>query len=368
MNQFSTGTIWVGLDVHKNSITAAALQDRESEPVVRRMPADLNAVRRYFRSLSRHGVPRACYEASGAGYVLQRRLSADGFSCEVIAPSLIPRKPGERRKNDRLDAIALARLYRSGDLTPVVIPDEGHEAVRQLLRTRFSSQSRIADLKRHLIGVLACQGHHFTEGCSHWTQKHRAWLERLRKQLAGPLVTVVAMDLEQLEYLETQQRALDAEIERLAACPPWRAGVEALMCFRGIQTLTAMTLVTEIGDIRRFRSPRGLMGYTGLTPSEDSSGERQQRGKISKSGNAHLRRVLIEAAWHYYHRSGANLVLQRRRMGQNPAIVAIAVKAQHRLQKRFWRLRQRKHHNKAVTAVARELCGFIWAALMAVEQ
>jgi len=368
MNQSSTETIWVGLDVHESSITAAVLGDREASPLVRRLPADINAVRRFFRTLSQRGVPRACYEASGAGFVLQRRLTDDGFSCEVIAPSLIPRKPGERRKTDRLDAIALVRHYRSGELTPVAIPDAHQEAVRQLLRTRYSAQSQIADLKRRLVGVMACQGHHFTAGGSHWTQKHRAWLDQLRKQLSGPLQTVLAIGLEQLEYLETQQRALDAEIERLAACPPWRAGAEALRCFRGIQTLTAMTLLTEIGDIHRFRSPRGLMAYTGLVPTEHSSGNRQQRGSISKSGNAHLRRVLVESAWHYHHRSGAHLILERRRLGQNPEVVAIAVKAQHRLQKRFWRLRQVKHNNQAVTAVARELCGFVWAALMAVDR
>jgi transposase len=344
------------------------LHGSEREPVVCRLPADLNAVRRYFRALSRQGVPRACYEASGAGYVLQRRLTEDGFACEVIAPSLIPCKPGERRKTDRLDAIALARLFRSGELTAVASPSQEQEAVRQLLRTRYSGQAQIADLKRRLVGVLACHGHHFTAGRSHWTQAHRAWLKALRAELTGPLQIIMTTGLEQIEYLESQQRALDMEIERLAACPPWRTGAEALRCFRGIQTRSAMTLLTEIGDIRRFRSPRGLMAYTGLVPTEHSSGERQRRGNISKSGNTHLRRVLVESAWHYHHRSGAALILERRRLGQPPEVVAIAVKAQHRLQKRFWQLRQSKHNNKAVTAVARELCGFVWAALMAVDR
>jgi len=366
MEQYSTDPIWVGLDVHQNSITAAILEGDAHEPEVIRMNSDLNTVRRMFRRLSERGVPRSCYEASGAGYVLQRVLDNDGFHCEVIAPSLIPRKPGDRRKTDRLDAIMLAKLYRSGHLTPVAVPDEQQEAVRQLVRARLAVQTHITRLKHRIVRVLATHGYHFTGTRSNWTKKHRTWLQQLRRQVEGPLATVLGIHLEHLEYLEAQQHSLDTEIERFSQTEPWRTGADALRCFRGIKTLTAMTILTEVGDIRRFRSPTQLMAYTGLVPSERSSGDVERRGPISRTGNRYLRRVLVESAWHYRHRACANLLLTRRRQGQNPVVVAIAVKAQHRLPKKFWRLAERKHTNKAVVAVARELTGFIWDALTTV--
>lgn len=356
----------MGRDVHQDSITAAILYGDQDAADVVRLPGDLNAARKLFRRLSKKGTPRACYEASGAGYVLQRVLDNDGFYCEVIAPSHIPRWPGDHRKTDRLDAVRLARLYRSGHLRPVNVPDEQQEEVRQLVRCRLSLQRQIVRNKHRIVRVLATHGHRFTGTKSNWTNKHRVWLARLRRELKGPLQIVLAHDLEHLEYLEMQQRSLDAEIERWSRRDPYRLTVGALQCFRGIKTLTAMTLVTEIGDIRRFSHPRQLMGYTGLVPSEHSSGERQRRGSITKSGNSFLRRILVESAWHYQYRAGATLILQRRRLGQDSEVVGIAVKAQHRLGKRFHHLEQTKHRNKAATAVARELCGFLWAAMWVV--
>jgi transposase len=367
MTQYSTSPIWVGMDVHQSSITAAILREGQDGPEVVRLPGDLNAVRRLPRRLGEQGPLRSCYEASGAGYVLQRALDHDGFPCEVIAPSLIPRKPGDRRKTDRLDAVRLVRLYRSGHLTPVAVPGLDQEAVRQLVRSRLATQRHVTALKHRIVRVLATHGHRFTGTRSNWTKAHRAWLGQLRRELTEPLQTVVAMHLEHLEYLETQQHALEERIEHWARQQPWRCPVEALMCFRGIKILTAMTVLTEIGDIRRFASPRSLMAYTGLIPSERSSGEVQCRGPITRAGNAHLRRVLIEAAWQYHHRAAATLHLQRRRQGQAPEVVAIAVKAQHRLSRRFWHLHETRHINKAVVGVARELCGFLWAALRAVD-
>lgn len=363
MEQSSTKTLWVGLDVHQNSITAAIFQGDDKEPTIQRLPGDLNAARKLFRRLSRQGVPRACYEASGAGYVLKRALDHDGFHCEIIAPSLIPKKPGDRRKTDRLDAVHLARCYRAGQLTPVTMPDAEQEAARQLLRGRLALQRHITQLKHRIVRVLATHGYRFTGSKTNWTQSHRAWLAMTARELTGPLGLIITHHLEHLEYLESQRSALDAAIERLAQQPPWREGAEALRCFRGIELLTAMTLLTELGDIRRFASPRQLMAYTGLIPGERSSGDVQRRGPITKSGNAYLRRVLVEAAWHYHHRAGADLILRRRRMGQDPGVVAVAVKAQHRLYRRFWHLRATKHANQAVTAVARELCAFVWEAL-----
>jgi len=363
MIQRTTETVWVGMDVHQDSITAAILFGEGQDPQVERLPGDLNAVRRMFRRLSRHGMPRACYEASGAGYVLQRRLTQDGFHCEVIAPGLIPRKPGDRRKTDRLDSVHLVRHYRAGNLVPITVPDSNREALRQLVRARLAVQSHVVRLKHRIVRVMATHGHRFTGTRSNWTKKHRTWLKKLQRDLDGPLQIVLAFHMEHLEYLEAQRNAMEAEIDRYARAEPWRERVEALCCFRGIQVLTAMTILTELGDIRRFRTAPGLMAYAGLVPSERSSGNVQRRGRITRTGSQELRRVLIEASWHYRKRAGADLILNRRRMGQNPEIVAIAIKAQHRLYRTFWKIASRKHSCTAVTAVARELCGFLWSAL-----
>jgi transposase len=220
--------------------------------------------------------------------------------------------------------------------------------------------------KHRINGILLSQGRTFTTR-SLWTKAHRSWLEEQREDFDGPLGTVLRMELEHLEYMEAQVNAVDLEIERYARRESYRPLVEALECLRGVKTLTAMTLASEIGDIHRFRSPRALMSWVGLVPSEKSSGDRERRGPITRSGNGHVRRIIIESAWHHRHRAGANLIVQRRRMGKPPAVVAMAVKAQHRLHKRFWRLKARKHPNKVVAAVARELCGFVWAIMKEVS-
>lgn len=360
--------MWVGLDVHKESITVAVLAEDRQEPEVMRLSGDLMQVRRLFRRLSMRGSIRACYEASGAGFVLQRTLTHDGFHCEVVAPSLIPRKPGEHRKNDRLDAIMLARLYRSGHLTPVQVPSADQEAIRRIIRLRHTYQVQCKATKHRICGILLNHGLVYREGRSLFTRKHRAWLNQLRKQLEGPIRTALVTELEHLEYLEMQRDALVAEIERYAQAEPYRAQAEALCCLRGVRTLTAMTLLSEIGDIRRFHSPRSLMAYFGLVPSECSSGDRERRGAITKAGNGLVRRTLVEAAWNNRHRATSHLILNRRRQGQSPEVVAIAVKAQHRLNRKYHTLWIRKHLNVAVTAVARELCGFVWAILRATPQ
>ncbi|MCK4413807.1 MAG: IS110 family transposase [Candidatus Eisenbacteria sp.] len=359
---------WVGLDVHAQSITAAILEGDREQPEVIKLSGDLMKVRRLFRRLSQRAPVRACYEASGAGFVLHRVLAAEGYHCEVIAPSLIPRRPGDHRKTDRLDAMNLARLYRSGHLTPVHVPSLEQEALRRLLRLRYTYQCGCTATKHRISGMLRSHGHVFAEGKTLWTKTHRRWLTRLREQLHGPLHTALAAELEHLEYLETQRTTFDFEIDRYAQAPPYRHHVDALCCLRGVKTLTAMILLAEIGDARRFRSPRALMAYFGLVPSERSSGDRDRRGPITKAGNGHVRRVLVEAAWNNRHRSGADLILKRRRQGQPPDVVAIALKAQHRLYKKFWRLDYRKHRHVAITAVARELCGFVWAVLNATPQ
>jgi len=361
-------TIWIAMDVHKDFVTVAILKGDQPEVEVVQLSSDLNRIRRFFRKLAKRGPIRACYEASGAGYVLQRRLQTDGFHCQVIAPSLIPRKPGDRRKTDRLDAIRLVRLFRSGHLTAVEIPGEEQEQVRTLLRLRLAHKRETKRIKNRIQGMLLYRGHRFTETKSYWTKKHRAWLQKLCDEFTDLFTLCLRTELEHLEYEEQQLQALDAEIDRYAQRGPFQAVVEALMCLRGVKTLTAMTLACEIGDIRRFASPRELMGWAGLVPSERSSGDLQRRGPITKAGNSHVRRLLVEAAWNNRHRMGATLILQRRRQGQPAPIVAIAMKAQTRLSRRLNYLRERKHINVAVTAVAREMCGFVWAIMNAAPQ
>ncbi|MGB6032509.1 MAG: IS110 family transposase, partial [Bacteroidota bacterium] len=215
---------------------------------------------------------------------------------------------------------------------------------------------------------LRNHGFVFTESKTTWTKKHRQWLTKLRQTLEGPLQSALAIELEHLEYLETQRGALDTELQQFALSHQCREKVEAISCLRGIKTLTALMLLCEIDDIQRFPSPRALMAYFGLVPSEHSSGDKERRGPITKAGNIHARRLLVEAAWNNRHRVGADLILKRRRQGQPPHLVAIALKAQHQLYKKFHRLDQRKHRHVAITAVARELCGFVWAILNALPQ
>ena len=325
-------------------------------------------VRRLFRRLEEQGPVRSCYEASSCGYALYRALDRDGFACEVVAPCLIPTLPGNRHKTDRSDAINLAKLYRSGHLTPVHIPDEEQEAVRGLVRLRYTYQEQVKATKQRICSFTYGKGHVFRETKTYWTRKHRAWLHGMRGSLPAAQSTVLGAELEHLEYLESYVRSLDLEIDEYSRRSPYRNVVDGLCCMKGVKTLTAMILATEIGDIRRFPHPRALMAWCGLVPQERSSGARQWRGPITKRGNRHVRRILVEASWNHTRGDRPTCEIRRRRMGQDPAIVGIAVKAQQRLRKRVLRLGFRKHQNVAVTAVAREMCGFIWAIMREVPQ
>jgi transposase len=233
----------VGLDVHADSIIAAILPSGQDQPEVLTLSGDLMKVLQLFRRISRSGPLGSCYEASGAGFVLQRVLADDGFSCEVIAPSLIPRRPGDHRKTDRLDAVMLARLYRSGHLTTVHVPSQDDEALRRLLRLRSTYHNYITATMHRISGILRNHGHLFTEGRSTWTKKHRLWLNDLRQSLDGPLSSALAIELEHLEYLESQEKAMDADLQNFALLPRYRKYVEALRCLRGVKALTALTLL-----------------------------------------------------------------------------------------------------------------------------
>jgi transposase len=362
--------LYVGMDVHKDSIVIAVFAQGGTEPKrLERLPNDEKKLRRFFERLTREGDEvHACYEASGAGYVVQRMLQSWGHQCDVIAPSLIPTRPGEQRKHDKRDAIQLARLYRAGELVVIRIPSETEERVRDLVRCRETFQREILKSRHYLLKFLARRGFVFREG-SNWTGKHYAWIRTLLAD--GSLVDedhlVVSEYLCLLEYKLQRRDELDRRIEELALRPLYRDVVARLRCFRGIDTHAAMVLATEIVDWRRFDSPAQLMAYLGLVPREHSTGGRERKGSITKAGNSHCRHVLVQAAWSYRHPPRRSDLLTKRQEGQPPEVVAHAWKAQQRLHKLYRRIADRRNSRIAAVAVARELAGFLWATTHVLE-
>jgi len=354
---------YVGLDTHKETIAvsvadAAGGQARYFGEVANR-PA---AIKNLLTRLSREGqLVSYCYEAGPCGYELYRQITQAGHDCTVVAPSLIPTRPGDRVKTDRRDSEALARLYRAGELTAVWVPDEEQEAMRDLTRAREDMKLLERQSKQRLNGFLLRHGHHYESGKSRWTQAHWRWLEKVR--FAQPVQQIVMQEyIDSVQYL--QSRVLEMEGEMARAVQEWRMApvVEGLMSLRGCRLITAMTVVAELGDISRFDSPRELMAFLGLVPSESSSGPKRHRGGITKAGNGHVRRLLIESAWCYRFPARKTALLQRRAERTSDAVQAIAWKAQKRLCARFRYLNDRGLMRvKVSTAIARELSGFMWA-------
>lgn len=362
----SDSTIYLGLDVHQDSITVAVLPAGAPAPTrVERLPNDLAKLRRFCERLASQGELRACYEASGAGYVLYRALQEWGYPCDVIAPSLIPTKPGQQRKHDKHDAAQLARLYRAGELTCVRIPSEAEERVRDVVRCRETLQREVLKSRHYILKFLARRGFVYRDG-TNWSTAHYHWLRRLAAA-TSPLVAedqlVYGEYLGLLEYKLSRRDELDRRIAALALTPALAPAVNRLQCFRGVQRHVAMVLTTEIGDWRRFASPRQLMAYLGLVPRERSSGDRERRGSLTKAGNSHCRHVLVQAAWAYRFQPKVGVALKARQRGQSPVVIAHAWKAQHRLHTLYRRLAFRTRPQIAVVAVARELVGFLWAVM-----
>jgi len=361
----ASSNLFLGLDVHKDSVTIAVFVHHASEPErVDRLPNDLPKLRRYFQRLASRGTLNACYEASGAGYVLQRHMTAWGYRCELAAPSLIPTRPGEHRKHDKRDAIQLGRLYRAGELTLIHIPTEAEEQVRDLVRCRETFQREILKSRHYILKFLRRRGFVFRGG-TNWTHRHFVWIRQLLQPgvLSAEDRLVLSEYLALLEYKIARRDELDRQVESYALRPLYKPLVDRLRCFRGLDTHGAMVLATEVVDFRRFDNPRKLMAYFGLVPSEHSSGDRRRQGAITKAGNARCRHVLVQAAWSYRHRPNQSVALTRRQTGQDPAVITHAWKAQHRLHKLFHRVHQRRPHQVAVVAAARELVGFLWAVL-----
>ncbi|MFZ2088520.1 MAG: IS110 family transposase [Desulfobaccales bacterium] len=360
---------YVGLDVHKMSV-AVALAEAGPGGEVRyygRIGGDLEALDKVVRKLKAQGTELLfAYEAGPCGYQVYRHLSAQGYACLVAAPSLIPRRPGDRLKNDRRDALTLARLLRAGELTPVQVPDADDEAMRDLSRAREDAVSVERRAKQRTAALLLHHGPVYP-GKTTWGRGHWRWLSQ--QALEHPAQQIVLQ-----EYLDAVREA-SARVERLTGqirelVPQWRRApyVAAYQALRGVSLIVAVTVVAEVGDLSRFDKPRELMAYLGLVPSEHSSGASVRRGPITKTGNGHARRVLLEAAWAYRWRARLTGPLLKRQEGLPEHIRQLAWKAQVRLCARYRRLMGRgKHKNTVVTAIARELAAFFWAIGRALE-
>jgi transposase len=352
---------YVGLDVHKDSTVIAVAEGSGGEARVwGRVPSDPVAVERVLTDLGGPARVVTCYEAGPTGYGLARRLRAAGYSCEVVAPSLVP-KDGRRVKTDNRDAVRLAHFLRSGDLTVVVVPDAATEAMRDLVRARDAAK-RAERVVRHQLAKLLLRHGRVWTGASPWTQAHLAWARSQRFEFA-PLSAAAADAVAAVEAAGERVARLTEAIG--AAVATWSGGplVRALQAFRGIQLVTAATLVAEVGDFARFPHPRHLMAYLGLVPSEHTTGLSRRQGPITRTGNGHVRRVLVEVAWSYRMRARRSKAIAARNEGVAPGVQAIAWKAQCRLNRRYLRLVAKgKSRPEVVVAVARELAGFIWAA------
>jgi transposase len=362
-------TRFVGLDVHAATIAAAVAEPDGEVRSIGTIPNHPESVRRLLRRLGPAEHLRVCYEAGPCGYTLYWQLTQLGIACDVVAPTLVPVKAGDRVKTDRRDAEKLARSFRSGDLTAVWVPDAAHEALRDLVRAREAAKKDQLRARHRLQKLLLRHGHRPPAGTKAWTEAYRRWMAGLRFE--QPAQEATRLDyLTEVDHARDRivrlERALDEAIETVPA--PMRAVIEALQALRGIAKVAAVTIVAEVGKLSRFARARQLMGYSGAVASEDSSGSRVRHGGITKTGNAHLRRIVVEAAWSYRHRPAVGSTLRRRQAQQSEAVKAIAWKAQHRLHSRYRRLLGRgKSKQQVVTAVARELLGFIWAIGVAVE-
>jgi transposase len=352
------------MDVHKNTISTAVLEPGSASPLVDKISCDDEMVRRLIGRFADPTQVWACYEAGPTGYELHRRLTAVGIHCEVIAPSLIPTRPGDRVKTDRRDARRLAWLFRGGQLTSVRVPTPSEEAVRDLCRARADM---VIDRTRarHRLGKFLLRHGRVWRGGENWTLKHHVWIRAQR--FDDPALTATFDHYQAtLTAREAAVDAIDADLAQWYTRAPFAEAVAQLCAYRGITELGALTLASEVCDWRRFPRASMFMAFCGLVPTESSSGERTQRGGITHAGNTHLRTQLVESAWAYKSRPAAGTVITKRQAGLDPAIVARAWTAQLRLCGKFRRLDARKTNRKiVVTAVARELAGFVWAEMTA---
>lgn len=363
MSHSSHAILHVGIDAHQDSLSISVLPEGQERPDrARKIANDPAKIRRLFTRLLEQGRVVAAYEAGCTGFVLWRQLTDLGVECLVAAPSRIPVLPGEHRKTDRLDAERLAVFLRGGQLTAVSPPTPETEALRTLVRTRDQARKDVVAAKHHITKLLLNRGAIYRESKVLWSQKHRAWLKRVRLENEDDQV-LLAFKLGRLAMREAELRELDELIEARAERPDIALAVRNLKAFRGVGTLTAVNVVAEIGDARRFPSKAAVAGYAGLVPSERSSGAKVRRGGITRAGSRHLRRLLIEASQHYRRRIEESKALTTRRLAASASAREHARATEKRLVRRYNRLAVTKHTNVAKAAIARELIGHLWAAM-----
>lgn len=360
---------FLGLDVHAETI-AVAIAEAEGEVCsLGVIPNRAESVRKLVKKLGPGEQLRACYEAGPTGYVLYWQLTQLGVECAVVAPTLVPVKAGDRVKTDRRDAAKLARCHRAGDLTAVWVPDASAEALRDLVRAREAAKQDQLRARHRLSKFLLRTGQRPAVGIKAWTVQYLAWVRQLRYE--QPAQESTRLDhLHEVEHMGERVKRLEEALREAVKQAPAKMQevIRGLQALRGVAEISAVTLVAELGQASRFQNARQLMGYSGAVPSEDSSGRRQRRGAITKTGNAHLRRVAIESAWSYRLKPALGPALRKRQQGVSEEIKEMAWKAQLRLHKRFARLAAAgKDQRKIATAVGRELLGFIWAIAVKTE-
>lgn len=365
-------TRFVGLDVHADSIAVAVAETGRDGEVrsLGTVPNRLESVRKLIQKLGGAKGLRVCYEAGPTGYALYWQLVKLGVECEVVAPTLVPMKAGDRVKTDRRDALKLARCYRAGELTTVWVPDPAHEALRDLVRAREAAKKDQLRARNRLGKFLLRAGRRPPTETTAWGAVFMQWIRAQQFEHAAQQATMVDY-LGEIDHVVERIKRLEQAIDDAVklADPTTRAVIEALQALRGVAKLTATTIAVEIGNFSRFDKASKLMSYSGVTPSEYSTGGSRRLGGITKTGNAHIRRVLFEAAWCYRHRPGLGQALKVRQRAAPAHINEIAWKAQHRLHRRYAALSARgKPHSKVVTAIGRELLGFVWAIATRIEK
>jgi len=353
---------YIGMDVHKTSVQMAVFEETGDDPIYeRRLDNDTALLVKEVVRFSREGKTEVAYEAGCLGYVIQRAMEQVGIVCHVLPANKVAKKRTERIKTDKRDARLIGRELRSRTIRPIAVPDEADEAARDLQRCREDVSEDLRRMKQRLLKFLVRHGHIYGSETGHWTLKHWQWMDKIEFS-NGHEKEVYEEYRSQIRALEERLTRLEQRLTEIAESPRYKAAVNKLRAFKGIDYIIALAVVCEIGDFRRFADAKSFMSYLGFVPSENSSGGKRNQGGITKAGNGHLRRLLIEGAWHYTKSARAGKRLEQRRRNSPVSAIEAADRALHRLHKKYIRLLMKgKHKNVAVTAVARELAGFIWA-------